>query len=146
MLIVFLYDIYNEHKVTKKLLDSDNKKVKNIFDRNCFFCMFAKIESCMNWKKFFKVIKNKYFITGFLFVMWMLFFDESNLFATLKYKKELENARKEKVALKKEINYNSNLLLKLKSDRNALRQFAREQYLMKKDNETVFLIIPEKEK
>jgi cell division protein FtsB len=42
-----------------------------------------------------------------------------------------------------EFEKDSTMLYTLEHDKEALEKFAREKYLMKKDNEDIFLIVPE---
>ncbi len=88
-------------------------------------------------------MKNKYFLVGIFFVVWIVFFDVNRLISVFKYRKELKEVRKEKNYYLEQIAKNRELLELYKTDRKALEKFAREKYLMKKDDEDVFLIIYE---
>lgn len=92
-------------------------------------------------KKISKFFWNKYFITLLAFALWMGFFDSNNILNRLKVKDKLEALRSEKQFYIDEINHDSILTQKLLSDTIALEKFARERYLMKKDNEDVYLIL-----
>lgn len=88
-------------------------------------------------------IKNKYFITAFVFVVWISFFDQNNWFERLKSMKHLKQLEEDKVYYQKKIREETKRLEELQTDRENLEKFAREQYLMKKENEDIFLIIEE---
>ena len=92
-------------------------------------------------KKILKIFFNKYTITLLLFGVWMIFFDNSSLLNRMKYKEKLNNLKQEKRAYLDEIKNDSILTEKLLSDTLEMEKFARENYLMKKDKEDVFLVI-----
>jgi hypothetical protein len=92
-------------------------------------------------KKIFKIVVNKYTITLLLFGVWMVFFDNSSVLNRMKYKEKLNNLKQEKRAYLDEIKNDSILTEKLLSDTLEMERFARENYLMKKDKEDVFLVI-----
>ena len=92
-------------------------------------------------KKILKIFFNKYTITLLLFGVWMMFFDNSSLLNRMKYKEKLNNLKQEKRVYLNEIKNDSILTEKLLSDTLEMEKFARENYLMKKDKEDVFLVI-----
>jgi hypothetical protein len=71
----------------------------------------------------------------------MVFFDNSSLLNRMKYKEKLNTLKQEKRAYLDEIKHDSILTEKLLSDTLEMERFARENYLMKKDKEDVFLVI-----
>ena len=84
--------------------------------------------------------RNKYLLTASCFVVWMLFFDRNDLFTTLERNKELRQIEEGKRYYQKEIAENSKIAYDLKSNPAAIEKYAREKYLMKRDNEDLFLI------
>lgn len=88
-------------------------------------------------------MKNKYLLVGIFFLVWMVFFDTNSFISLSKHRKELKEIRKEKDYYTEGIATNKELLHLYKTDRKALEKLAREKYLMKKDNEDVFLIVYE---
>lgn len=85
-------------------------------------------------------LKNKYIIATLAFAVWIIFFDRNDLITQTGYLHQLHTLRDQKTFLQSEIvNLDSNLY-ELQSDPEKLEKFAREKYLMKKDNEDVFLI------
>jgi cell division protein DivIC len=85
-------------------------------------------------------IRNKYFISASAFLVWITFFDSKDLITQYQRKKELTTLRKSKSYYEKEIASESKMLEELKSNPAAIEKFAREKYLMKRDNEELFLI------
>jgi cell division protein DivIC len=92
-------------------------------------------------KKVLKFFINKYFLTTVAFIVWLVFFDSNNILNRMKVKDKLNDLKKEKKFYLDEIKHDSILTQKLLSDTVELERFARERYLMKKDNEDVYLII-----
>jgi len=92
-------------------------------------------------KLFLKYIKNKYILSGLLFLVWMLLFDDNRIISLIKFNKELKDVKSEKNYYLKEIKNNTKLLELLKNNPKELEKYAREKYLMKKDDEDIFLIV-----
>jgi cell division protein FtsB len=89
-------------------------------------------------------LKNKYVITGILFLIWLLFFDRNDLVSQYKSRNELRKLEEEKKFFIEEIKKDNENLTDLKTNPKTLEKFAREKYLMKKDNEEIFVIVEEK--
>lgn len=94
-------------------------------------------------KYFIQVIKNKYFIAGFAFLIILTFFDSDNLFEQFKNKQKLKELERQKEFYLNEIEKNKRQLDELQTDTKNLEKFAREEYLMKKENEDVYIIVEE---
>jgi len=92
-------------------------------------------------KKILNFFINKYFLTTLAFIVWLVFFDSNNIVERLKVKDKLNDLKKEKKFYLDEIKHDSILTQKLLSDTIELEKFARERYLMKKDNEDIYLIL-----
>lgn len=96
-------------------------------------------------KSYFKTwipyLKNKYIYTSILFVVFVFVFDDNNLIAQIKLVKKLHRLEQEKEYYTSEITKNSQQLKELLSSDEALEKFAREKFLMKKDNEDIFLFV-----
>lgn len=90
-------------------------------------------------------IKNKYLITGVAFFIWVAVLDTYSWYDRIQLTKNLENLETEKIFLEKKIKQDSINLHDLKTNKSNLEKFAREKYLMKKDNEDVFVIVTEKD-
>jgi cell division protein FtsB len=88
-----------------------------------------------------KIFKNFYFIAGFIFLIWMVFLDNNDLISQLRLSTKYSDLEKEKEYYQekiKEIEIDRQGLL---SDEDLLEKFARERYLMKKENEDLFIVV-----
>ncbi len=100
--------------------------------------MFGKF-----WKNIQPYVGNKYLVTLILFAVWVMFFDRNNLMDRYRLIREVNQLNKDKVYYKERIFEDSARLEELKTSPDNLEKFAREQYLMKKDNEDIFIIVEE---
>jgi cell division protein FtsB len=73
--------------------------------------------------------------------VWILFFDRYDLFSQLEQRKELKKLQTDRDYYKSEIEKNSKDLKELQTNPVTLEKYAREKYLMKKDDEEIFVII-----
>ena len=73
----------------------------------------------------------------------MLFIDQTSLIDRFSLVKNIKSLKQEKVILQNEIRKNQEMIDILHSDLENLEKFAREEYLMKKPDEDIFLIIYE---
>ena len=92
------------------------------------------------YEKIPDVFKNKYFIVGFLFLIWISFLDENNLVSLNQQINTLEEKQEIIDSLENEIFQMENKLERLNNNRKELENFARENFLMKKENEDIILI------
>jgi cell division protein FtsB len=83
---------------------------------------------------------NRYLLAVTAFTIWIIFFDENNMFVQRQRTRDLAD-------LKTKILYYSNLvdltkkeLKDLQNDPATLEKYAREKYFMKRDNEEVFVV------
>ena len=88
--------------------------------------------------KIFKLLTNKYIVILIAFLIWMFFFD-ANVQLNKEFKKEIKELNTTINFYKKEIKKDKNTITELQ-DSLQLEKFAREQYLMKKDNEDIYII------
>lgn len=95
--------------------------------------------------KIFRIFTNKYLLVFLAFLVWILFFDSNNLISRYRVKQDLRNLQRQKRYYEQEISTNQQLRDRLTNDLNSIEAFGREQYLMKRDNEDIYLIIDEKE-
>lgn len=94
-------------------------------------------------KKIKPFAKNKYILTIAIFFIWISFFDHNNLIDRVKELRHLRQLEKDKKYYIERIDKDSKRLEQLKTNNKNLEKFAREQYLMKKDNEDIFVIVEE---
>lgn len=90
-----------------------------------------------------RVIRNKYFITSVLFLAWLIFFDENSIIAHQKDKQRLKELIQQKEYYIERIASDNQKLEDLKSGKEELEKFAREQYHMSKPDEDIFIVIEE---
>ena len=95
-------------------------------------------------KKVFSFLKNKYVLTFFCLLSWLLFFDKNDIFSQVELTKKLNQLQDEKKYFIEEIQKSTLDMQELATNPNNLERFAREKYLMKKDNEDIFVIVEEK--
>jgi hypothetical protein len=88
-------------------------------------------------------LKNKYFLSVSAFIVWILFFDPRDVFTQMEHHRELKELQVSKAWYEKEIAKESIEAEQLKTNPATIEKYARENYLMKRDNEDIFLI-PEK--
>ncbi len=91
-----------------------------------------------------KVLSYKFLVTIVLFLAWILFFDENSILAHQKNKRQLQELQEQKVYYKERIKSDRQKLQDLKSGKENLEKFAREQYYMSKPDEDVFIVVEEK--
>lgn len=90
-------------------------------------------------KPSYKIATNIYVIILTVFVVWMLFFDENSYITHREFNKEIEE-------LETWIDYHKNKIEKDKEtikklqDSLQLERYAREKYLMKKEDEEIYII------
>lgn len=95
------------------------------------------------WQKLPRWIKNKYTVSAVVFLVYLLFFDSHDLISQLQLKAELNEVEKTKAYYKEEIKITQNDLEELLTNNEQLERFAREKYLMKKDDEDIFVFVEE---
>jgi cell division protein FtsB len=86
------------------------------------------------------LFRNKYFLTVLGFIVWMAFFDRNDFYTRYSYNKELQKLEEERDYYMGEIENTRKKKHELMSNPGNLEKFAREEYLMKKENEDIFLI------
>ena len=87
-----------------------------------------------------------YIISSLVFFVWLCFFDRSNLYTQFKIALDLKKLETQKNYFENELKVIKKEELQILGSNSALEKFAREKYLMKKEGETVFVIVDENEK
>ncbi len=90
-------------------------------------------------KKLLPYLKNKYTITSLGFLLWLSFFDRNDFITTHAYQNALENLKKEMAYYEEGNKKNLEDLNNLLTNHQNLIKYAREEYLMKKDNEDIYV-------
>jgi cell division protein FtsB len=96
------------------------------------------------WPQIWSIVKNKFVLTTLGFVIWLGFFDKNDFLTTHSYRQKLHQLQAERDYYEVEIEKNKAYLEHLETNPDNLERFAREKYLMKKDNEEIFVIVQEK--
>jgi cell division protein FtsB len=73
--------------------------------------------------------------------IWVIFFDKNDLLTQMEFSQQLKSLENEKEYFLKEINLNKTRLEELQTNDKNIEKFAREQYLMRKDGEDVFVVV-----
>ncbi len=89
------------------------------------------------------ILKQKYAIAVAIFILWITFLDSNNLMNRAGAIRELGELQETKEYYKKKVVEDTRLLNELKRNNKVLERYAREQYLMKRENEEIFLIVEE---
>ena len=84
--------------------------------------------------------KTKYIIVLVLFALLMLFSKNNNIFYYHNISKQKKELEKRKEHYKNEIQKDSTNTAIILKDLDAAEKYGREKYLMKKDNEDIFII------
>lgn len=95
------------------------------------------------WQKIPPVFRNKYVLVITAFLVWLTFFDRNNFISQVKLGRTLSEKRAQKEFYQNEIKKDSISMHELMSDTVLLEKFGREKYLMKKDDEDIYLIVRE---
>ena len=100
-------------------------------------------------KKFFlfiktlpKWIKNRYFLSAIVFLIWMTFFDTSSIIIQKNKNEEIKKLKKDIEYYKQEIKKDKKTIELLSTDSltEELEKYFREQLLLSKKNEEIFII------
>jgi cell division protein FtsB len=96
--------------------------------------------------KFFSYIpsflKNKFFLSTAFFAIWILFFDKNDILTQIARGNELTSLKKSKEYYSGQIAQERKISEELQSDPATIEKYAREKYLMKRENEELFVIQP----
>lgn len=92
-------------------------------------------------KKLLNIIKNKYLITIIALVVWVSFFDKNDLKTQFELRQQVKQLEKERNYFSQEIAVITSDIKELTTNPKTLEKFAREKYLMKRDNEDIFVIV-----
>lgn len=95
----------------------------------------SKIESIIYFVK-----SKKYIIVSFIFLIWISFLSNPSLTSMTKSKQNIKKIDKEIEYYSTKIKQDSATSQKLKNDTSFIIKIARENYLMKKENEKIFFL------
>jgi cell division protein FtsB len=97
-----------------------------------------------NMKRLIALFSNKFFLVTLAFVVWMIFFDRNDILSRYEYHQQLDKLKQERDFYQAETDKVTKDLDELNSNPRQLEKFAREKYLMKKNNEDVYVVTHEK--
>ena len=90
-------------------------------------------------------MRNKYLITFIVFLVWIFFIDTFDIITQIKMNKEFKQLKQQQEFYKAEIEKDSTEIYNLNNNPEEQERFARERFLMKKENEDLFIIREKKE-
>lgn len=85
-------------------------------------------------------LKNKYFLTTAFFIVWMVFFDMKDLATDFARRTKLQELQKKEKYMVSQILETRKELGLLETSAQTIEKYAREKYMMKKDNEDLFIV------
>lgn len=85
-------------------------------------------------------LKNKFVVTPIVFFVWMLFFNDVDLWFIWSSHRELQDMKEQVEYFKTENENTREALHDLTTNEKTLEKFAREQYYMKRPNEDLYVI------
>ncbi len=88
----------------------------------------------------FSFLHNKFLLTAIGFIAWMFFIDKNDLPTQWKRVKELNTLQQNEKTMDKQINDTKTELGLLKTSPSTLEKYAREKYMMKRENEDLYII------
>ena len=86
-----------------------------------------------------KYLKNKYGLTIFIFLIYVLFLDDLDIFSIISQKQKLNKLEIQRDEMKNQLTSNRSTLRKLNKI-NYLEAYARSEKFFKKENEEIFVI------
>ena len=86
-----------------------------------------------------KYLKNKYGLTLFVFLIYVLFLDDLDIFSIISQKQKLNKLEIQRDEMKNQLTSNRSTLRKLNKI-NYLEAYARSEKFFKKENEEIFII------
>jgi cell division protein FtsB len=89
------------------------------------------------------ILLNRYFITFLAFAIWMAFFDTNSLKRQRLLNQRIDEINGMKAFYTDEIAKNNAAIEQLQKDQESIEKYGREKYLMKRDNEDVYIVTRE---
>ena len=85
-------------------------------------------------------LRNKYLITFIVFLVWIFFIDKFDIITQIKMNKEFKQLKEQQEFYKSEVKKDSTIIYNLNNNPEEQERFARERFLMKKDNEDLYIV------
>ena len=102
--------------------------------------MQPKKNAIMTFKEVLSKLNNRYVYSTILFLVVLLVIDQFNVFEQIKLNNSLKDQKQQIEYYEKENAKSRQYLYDLQNDTATMEKVAREQYLMKRDNEVIYLI------
>ena len=99
----------------------------------------------MNFKEILKKFNNRYIIATLIFAFIIIFIDQYNIFFQIKNFRKRNEAKNKVEFYENEIEKQQEILHNLHKDSVLMERIAREKYMMKRDNEVIYLIQEDKD-
>lgn len=90
------------------------------------------------------ILRNRYGAGLLVLLLWICLFADYDLYTMIKLRHQLGQMQEQRDRYAEEIATTREQLHELNSDQALLEKFAREKYLMKRDNEDIFVLVPKK--
>lgn len=91
--------------------------------------------------------KYSFYIISFVALLaWIMFFDRSNLINQFRLELEYRSLKNQKEVFDKELKKVMSEEREVMGNEASIEKFAREKYYMKKEGETVFILVDKKDK
>ena len=87
-----------------------------------------------------KIFRNKYIIALLAFIVLMLFIDHNDIFMQMDRRRQLNDLLASKAYYEKQIEQTKKNLNDLQNNSATLEKYAREKFLLKRDNEDLFVV------
>ena len=97
--------------------------------------LLKKIFTLLNFKKY-----SRYYIISFIFITWITFLDSNSLITHRKLNKTIKNSIQSLDTLNRQIQSDSLQLYNL-NNKSEIEKIARENFYMKKPNESIYIYI-----
>ena len=89
-----------------------------------------------------KIFRNKYIIALTAFIVLMLFIDHNDIFMQMDRQRQLKDLIASKRFYEQQIEQTKKNLADLQNNSATLEKYAREKFLLKRDNEDLFVVAP----
>lgn len=86
------------------------------------------------------MLRNKFVLTIVVFLVWLTFFDRYNLVGMIEVSTNINKMKEEKGYYLSKIKQDSTRTKELTTNNENLEKYAREQYLMKRKDEVIFVV------
>ena len=93
----------------------------------------------MSFREILRKLNNRYVYATLLFLIVILFIDQFNLFEQIRLSKSVKDKKQQIEYYEKLVPESKQYLNDLQNDTATMEKVAREQYLMKRDNEIIYL-------